>query len=442
MRAFMITGPSSNVGKTTISLALARAIKNRGYDISGFKTCPDFIDLIYLELKKKKRAGNLDFHLMGKEGAYKSLSMNRGQYGLVEGAMGYFDGIYNTFENSSYHISKDLNIPAILVYSPKGEMFSAVPKIKGMVDFEGSRIKGLILNKTSEPIYIRHKEIIEEYVGIEVLGYLTKDESIRLDSKYLGLALPEESKEVEDFIESAGNMVEKTVNITRILELANEIKIQKKEKYKKRNIRLAIAYDEAFNFYYNENLRILEETCQVTYFSPLWDDKLPQVDLLYMGGGYPELYIDQLEKNIKMKESIKKHGESGKYILAEGGGLMYLMSSIEDKIMVGIFKGHARMTPRLQNFGYVNVCLSQDSILGKKGHRLRGHEFHRSLVETKEMPIFNINKPKNPSKNWQCGYQYKNVLAYYQHFHFLGNMESLDYLFDRIEKAKEEGNVY
>ena len=432
----MITAPSSNSGKTTITLGLARAIKNRGYNISGFKSGPDFIDLKYLELASGKIAGNLDMHLMGKEGIRKSLSMNEGQYAIVEGAMGYFDGIYNTFENSSYHISKELNIPAILVYSPKGEMFTAIPKIKGMVEFEGSNIKGIILNNTSETIYRLFKEKIQEYIDIELLGYLPKDESLTLDSKYLGLALPGENKGTEELISNAAKLVEKTIHIDRILEMANEIKIEEEIEVKKRNIKIAIAHDRAFNFYYNENLKLLENIGQVDYFSPLEDKNIPEADLIYIGGGYPELYKGELEENLEMKNSIRNHAENGKHILAEAGGLMYLMSSIEDKAMVDIFKGKTTMTNRLQNFGYVDVELMEDCILGEKGDILRGHEYHRSIVETIEKPLFNIRKAKNPSKNWQCGYKYKNVLGYYQHFNFLGNMKSLDCLLDGIENKR------
>ena len=146
MQGVMITAPASNTGKTTLSFGIIRAIKNRGIDVSAFKTGPDFIDTKYLGIASGKRAGNLDIHLMGREGIKKSIAMNTGQLAVVEGAMGYFDGMYNTFEKSSYDISKELDIPAILVYRPQGEMFSAIPKIKGMVDFSGSKIKGIILN--------------------------------------------------------------------------------------------------------------------------------------------------------------------------------------------------------------------------------------------------------------------------------------------------------
>ena len=162
MKTVMITAPTSNSRKTIITLGLIRAIKNRNINVSAFKTGPDFIDTKYLQLASGKRAGNLDMHLMGRKGISKSLGMNLGEFAVIEGAMGYFDGIHNSFENSSYDISKELDVPSILVYSPKGEMFSIIPKVKGMVDFEDSKIKGIILNKVSGSMYELLKEKIED----------------------------------------------------------------------------------------------------------------------------------------------------------------------------------------------------------------------------------------------------------------------------------------
>ncbi|NLK44316.1 MAG: cobyrinate a,c-diamide synthase [Tissierellia bacterium] len=439
MKSIMITAPSSNTGKTTITLGLIRAMKNKGLNISAFKTGPDFIDLKYLELASGKRAGNLDMHLMGKKGIRESLSMNYGEYGIIEGAMGYFDGIFNTFENSSFHISKELDIPAILVYRPKGEMFSAIPKIKGMVEFPGSKIKGLILNKVSKDMYLLLKEKIKEYIDIEVLGYLSHDISLEVESRYLGLMQPEEKKDTEELISKAAIAVEKTIDIDKILKLASEIEITPYEYDRKKDIKVAIAYDEAFNFYYNENLNLLENICKVEYFSPIRDKKLPQADLIYIGGGYPEIYKKELSLNKDMIISIRENAGKGKPIIAEAGGFMYLVSSIENYPMCNIFNGHAKMTDRLQRFGYVNIDLNQDTLLGKQGTIITGHEYHRSLIHIELEPIFYIAKPMNNKRKWQCGYIYKNVLAYYQHINFLGNMESLNYLLDIVKNIRKEG---
>ncbi len=366
MKTIMITAPQSNEGKTLISLGLIRALKNRGLDVSAFKTGPDFIDTSYLALASKKRAGNLDMHMMGEEGIKIALSMNRGEYAVIEGAMGYFDGIYNSFENSSYHISNKLNINAILIYTPKGEMFSAIPKIKGMIDFPRSRIKGIIFNRVNKASYMLLKERVEEYTGLKVLGYVENEEEANLGSRFRALVEGTQNKEAEDLIERTAEILVKTVDLDGIISLMKDLEIREYQYPRKRDIKVSIAYDEAFSFYYSENLKLLERVCQVEHFSPIKDRKVPKCHLLYIGGGYPELYKEELSQNKAMLSSIREMAEGGAYIYAESGGFMYLVEEIEGYPMVGIFKGKAYMTDRLQRFGYCNIKLREDSLLGKK----------------------------------------------------------------------------
>lgn len=440
MKTIMITAPSSNTGKTVVTLGIIRALKNRGLDVSAFKTGPDFIDRKYIGLASGKSAGNLDMHLMGRDGIWESLAMNNGEFAVIEGAMGYFDGIYNTYENSSYDISRELDIPSILVYTPKGEMFSAIPKIKGMVDFSNSRIKGIILNKTNESMYKLLKEKIKEHIDIEVLGYLPMDDSLKIESRYLGLLQPDENLELEHLIQKASALVEKTIDINKIIKMSKEIDLKPKINTPRKNIKVAIAYDDAFNFYYEENIKLLENICTVEYFSPLNDKYIPKADLIYIGGGYPELYAERLSQNTDMINSIRRHVNNGGYLYGEAGGLMYLVDSIEGYPMCGIFRGQSIMTERLQRFGYVNIELKADSILGQVGDKFTGQEFHRSIIETDEKQILNITKPMT-NREWNCGFSYKNSLGIYQHINFIGNKNALDYLLTRIEKDVEL-NVY
>lgn len=435
MKTIMITGPSSNAGKTVLTLGITRALKNRGLDISPFKTGPDFIDTKYLAAAAKKTAGNLDIHMMGKEGLKESLGMNLGDYGIIEGAMGYFDGISNTYENSSFHISKELDIPAVLVYTPKGEMFSAIPKIKGMVDFSNNRIKGIIFNKTSEKIYSMLKEQIEKYLDIEVLGYIPKNKSLEIEERYLGLYEPHENKDLDNKLDTIASKIEETLDMDRLIGLFKDIKVQEFKYPKKRNIKVAIAYDKAFNFYYEENIKLLENMAEVVYFSPLKDNSLPDTDLLYIGGGYPELYKKELSKNKSMIDSIREFGQNGGYIYGEGGGFMYLVDNIEDTPMVGLINGQVVMTNRLQRFGYIDMELEEDCLLGNKGDKIRAQEFHRSIVETKGNEIFKIDKPKS-TRNWKCGYTKKNILVGYPHINFLGNKKVLDHILNLVENKR------
>ncbi len=440
MKAIMITAPSSGSGKTLITLGLLRALKKRGLNICGFKTGPDYIDNKFIEISSGKRAGNLDFHLMGDEGVKNAIAMGEGEYAVVEGAMGYFDGIYNTFRNSSFDISRKLDINTILVYTPKGEMFSIIPKIKGMVDFEGSKIKGIILNKVSERMYLLLKEKIEEYVGIKVFGYIERSENLKVESRHLGLVQGIEIKGIEEIIDRASEMIEKNVDIDSILSIVSEINTQSFNYPKKRNITVGIAYDKAFSFYYSENLKLLENVCNVKYFSPLKEKIIPDCDIIYFGGGYPEVYKYELSKNIEVLKSIKSFADNGGFIYGECGGFMYLTQEIEGVKMCQIFKGKSMMTQKLQRFGYINIELKEDCLLGQKGDTLTGHEFHKSVSVVDQNEIFSITTPMG-KRNWSCGYRYKNVLAGYPHINFLGNMKAFNSIMNRIVMQKPKDNT-
>lgn len=433
MKTIMITAPTSNSGKTFVTLGIIRALKKRGLNVCGYKTGPDYIDTKFLEEAAGVRAGNLDIHMMGKEGLIGSIAMGEGDYVVVEGAMGYFDGIHNTFLNSSYDISKVLNINTILVYTPEGEMFSAIPKIKGMVDFEGSMIRGIILNKVSSSMYMLLKEKIEEYIGIKILGYVENDQSLKIDSRHLGLIQSDEIENVEEVIDNISVLVEKNVDLDGIMELMSEANVPKYVYPDKIDLKVGIAYDSAFSFYYSENLRLFENVCDVVYFSPISDEKIPECDLLYLGGGYPELHLEELSRNTSMKGSIKEFANKGGCIYAEGGGLMYLMEYIEGHEMCGVFKGRSNMTDRLQRFGYLNMKLNVDCLLGEMGDVLAGNEFHKSVTQIEGEEVYRILKPMSKRK-WECGYVYKNVLAGYPHINFLGNMKAFNYLLNRVKK--------
>lgn len=416
MKSVMIAAPESNSGKTIVAAGIIRALKNRGVDVSAFKTGPDFVDRKYIELASKKKAGNLDMHLMGQEGIHDAISMNKGEFAVIEGVMGYFDGIHNTYENSSYDISRKLDIPSILVYSPKGEMFTIIPKIKGMVDFSNNRIKGLILNKTSSAMYKLLKEQIEKHMDIKVLGYIPYEESMKIN-------------ELDNPMDEIASIVEENIDVDEILNMSRKIEVKSFEYPEKTNLTVAIAYDDAFNFYYQENINLLEKTTNVRYFSPLNDEKIPEADLVYIGGGYPELFKDELSRNISMINSLRNYANKGGYIYGEGGGLMYLSNSIDGTPMCKIIDGESRMTDRLQNFGYSNIIL--------KEYTIPAQEFHRSILETDMEGVFSLKKPMS-KKSWKSGYKYKNVLGIFQHINFLGNMKAFNHLLKKLQDKKEK----
>ncbi|PCI24930.1 MAG: cobyrinic acid a,c-diamide synthase [SAR324 cluster bacterium] len=437
MKSIMIAAPASGNGKTTLTLGILRALKNRGLDVCAYKTGPDYIDRAFLETASGKPAGNLDMHLQGREGMYQSLSLSNSEYGVIEGVMGYFDGIYNTWQNSSYHISRLLDIPTLLVYSPKGEMFSAIPKIQGMCDFEGSTISMVVFNQVTEHYYQLLKEAVEEHTNLKVLGYIPKTEAFSLKSRHLGLIQEQEIENLDQTIDHIAQIVEEQLDLNSLIEAMRPVTLPKAieaPRFPHYGIRVAIAKDRAFSFYYKENLEMLEACCEVSYFSPLSDEKIPDCDLLYLGGGYPEVYRQRLSQNTAMLESIRAFVEDDGYVFAECGGFMFLTDFIEEDAMVGIFPGKSSLTKRLQRFGYIDLKLKEHCLLGEKGDSLTAHEFHKSISDVKGKSLFQIQKTMG-EKSWECGFQYKNVLAGYPHIHFLGNQKAFQHMLFTVQQA-------
>jgi len=435
MKAVLIAAPSSGSGKTTITMGILRAMRNMGLDVCAFKTGPDYIDRAFLERACKGRAGNLDMHIQGKEGMLSALALASEEYCVLEGAMGYFDGIHNTYINSSYDISRELDVSSILVYTPGGEMFSAIPKLKGMAEFGASGIKAVIFNNVSERYYRLLKEALEKHTDLKALGYLPKIDTAELKSRHLGLVQSIELDNLEEKIEELAERVKDTIDLNGVIQLMRDIPSGIRPEIGKYDIKVSIARDKAFSFYYTENLDILEKACQVRYFSPLEDKRLPQCDLLYLGGGYPEVFKNELAMNGTMLDSIREYSRKGGHVYSECGGFMYLTDSIDGEKMAGVFPGDSRMTGRLQNFGYVDMVLRQDCMLGSKGDRITAHEFHRSVSEVRSDTIFDISKTMD-ARTWEGGYLYKNTYGGYPHISFLGNLKVLENILDSIEMEK------
>jgi cobyrinic acid a,c-diamide synthase len=436
MKTILITAPSSGSGKTTITIGIIRALIKKGLDVCAFKTGPDYIDRAFMEKASGRSTGNLDMHLQGKDGMHAALSMASAEYCVIEGAMGYFDGISNTYSNSSYDISKELAINSILIYTPKGEMFSAIPKIKGMAEFEESNIKAVIFNNVTEKHYKMLKEAMELHTNLKVLGYIPKILDVEFKSRHLGLIQSIEIADIEEKIDVISEVILKNIDLEELIKLTKDIKTSDAPKVRKRNIRAAVALDSAFSFYYAENIRLLEMACETIYFSPLSDKFLPDCDLLYLGGGYPEVFEEALAKNKSMLASIKDYSKEGGFIYSECGGFMYLNKYINSEEMVSVFPGQSKLTKSLQRFGYIDIQLKEDCILGKKGEKITAHEFHKSVTDIDLNPIFSITKTMGDAK-WECGYLHKNTYGGYPHINFLGNMNVFNNILDSIERSKK-----
>ncbi|MPQ33318.1 cobyrinate a,c-diamide synthase [Clostridium estertheticum] len=433
MQSIVIASNASGGGKTTVTLGIMKALKNRGFKVQGYKVGPDYIDSAFHSKITGQDSRNLDLYLMGEAGVKASFSRGRGDLGVVEGVMGLYDGKGIDTSYSTYHVSKVLDLPIILVLSPKAQVATFCAEINGIVNFKDANIRGIILNNITESYYNLLKSAIDKNCKIKVLGYLPKDERLSLKSRHLGLIQSSEIEDLEEKIEVCAKLLEKHLDMDLLLEQFNESKkyvdnfhVENKGK------RIAVAYDKAFSFYYKENLELLEELGEVIYFSPLIDNELPSnIDFLYLGGGYPEVFIKELSENTSMIYSIKKALDSGLRCYAECGGLMYLTlgekSLDEEQIThkaVGFFDGYYSLTTRLQNFGYAKIKVEVENTILPKDMSINCHEFHKSFVNLQEEKIFKLSKDvyDGSRKNWLCGYIKKNTIAVYGHVHFFGNL--------------------
>lgn len=434
MKSIVIASNCSGGGKTTVTLGIMKALKNRGFKVQGYKVGPDYIDTAFHTKITGSDSRNLDLYLMGEAGVKASFSRGDGDLGVVEGVMGLYDGKGIDTSNSTYHISKVLDLPIILVLSPKAQVATLCAEINGIVNFRDANIKGIILNNITEGYYNLLKAAINENCNLKVLGYLPSDERLDLKSRHLGLIQSSEVEDLEEKIEVCAKLLEKHLDMDLLLD-----EFKESEKYvdnfhvENKGKRIAVAYDRAFSFYYKGNLELLEELGEVIYFSPLEDRSLPSnIDFLYIGGGYPEVFIKKLSQNTSMLDSIKIALNNGLRCYAECGGLMYLTQGEklegEEQIShntVGFFDGYYTLTKTLQNFGYAEINVEVENNILLKNMSINCHEFHKSTVELYEKKVFKLSKQvyDGDLKNWRCGYVLKNTLAAYGHVHFFGNLD-------------------
>lgn len=427
MKSIVISSNTSGGGKTTVTLGLMKALMNRGYKIQGYKAGPDYIDPAFHSHITGNSSRNLDLYLMGENGVKASFSRGKGDLGIVEGVMGLYDGKGITSEYSTAHLARTLDLPVVLVLSPKAQSATLSAEINGLINFEAVNIAGVIFNNISESYYRLLKASIEEHCKIKVFGYVPKDENLSLKSRHLGLVQSSEIEDLGNKIEQCSRLLESYVDIDALIALFKETdEFADDYHLEKKGIRTAVAFDKAFSFYYKENIELLQELGEVEFFSPLTDKKLPEnIDFLYLGGGYPEVFKEELNENQLMLKSIKEALENGLKCYAECGGLMYLTESIDGLKTVGYFKGKSCMTSRLHNFGYASIKIAKENNSIPKGLKINCHEFHKSYVDLEEEKVYTLTKTMydNSIKEWNCGYVKNNTLAAYGHVHFFNNLD-------------------
>ncbi len=435
--AFCIAGTHSGVGKTTITLGILAALRRRGLKVQPFKCGPDYIDPGHHTLAAGKTSRNLDTWMMGVEAVQNSYAhaIHDADIAVAEGVMGLFDGASSTeITGSTAHVSMLLNIPVILVVDAKAMARSVAALVHGFSSFDNNlHIAGVIANRVGSD---RHKTILREALEAAnlppLLGAIPTSNKWHSEERHLGLVTAKESEHAEDWFIIIADEIESCINIDQLLLLCNTVKPSTtvNQIIDSPTIRLGIAVDEAFQFYYEDNLDVIRSCgVELVEFSPIHDTALPQkLAGLYIGGGYPELYAEKLHANNSMRKSIKTFADNGGHIYAECGGLMYLCKSLCDQNnqvwdMCNILNAETIMEKRRKRLGYVEATVTQTGLFGEKGTMVRGHEFHWSDVKNIDAsitPFFNAKFARS-NKTLPRGLHYKNVWASYIHLHFGSN---------------------
>lgn len=362
--------------------------------------------------------------------------------------MGYYDGMGgNTAQNSSYEIAQYLSIPVVLVVNAEGMALSVAALVKGFADFMPGPIAGVILNRVSPGMLAMYREIIETHTGIAVLGCMPKEEKVMIQSRHLGLVTAGEIDDLQAKVDALAQLAAEHIDLDKLVSLAQgapELEVAQsdvtslKNDKAQENIRLGMSRDEAFCFVYPDALDDLKQAgVEVVEFSPLHDTSLPaNLDALYLCGGYPELYLEQLSANKSMLESIGAAHKVGMPIWAECGGFMYLGDSVEDVALCGVIPMHSTMTQRLQNFGYITLIAQEDTMLLAQGESVTAHEFHYSKCSLKSNHL-SLTATKTSGKHWSAGYCKDNIFALYPHINLAGHPRLINKL---VVAAKEFRN--
>jgi cobyrinic acid a,c-diamide synthase len=428
----MIAGTNSGCGKTTITCAILRALMDKGLKVAAFKCGPDYIDPMFHTEIIGAKSRNLDLFLCGEEATKYLLKKNSegADISVIEGVMGLYDGLgVDNSKYSSCDLSNRTKTPVILVVNCRGMSYSIVAMIKGYMTFQENQIVGVILNNTSKAMYSRYKESIENHLPIKVLGFMPSQKEAVFESRHLGLVTAEEVTALDEKIAILSEMATENIDLEGLVELAQsapsldypEINVEKQEP-----VKIAIARDKAFCFYYEDSLELLRQMgATLIPFSPLGDKSLPkEIDGLILGGGYPELYLEKLANNKTLLKSIKEAVANGLPTYGECGGFMYLGKTITlDNVeydMVGAINTHSAMTKRLQNFGYVNLKANEDNLFCEAGGWINGHEFHYASSDDNGSTFKAI---KQTGKTWEGVFGTSSLYAGYPHLHLWGNID-------------------
>ena len=431
--AVLIAGTHSGVGKTTVVLGLMAALRRRGLMVQPFKVGPDFIDPSHHTAICGRPSRNLDTFMMGIAGVRRSfcVGVQGADVAVIEGVMGLYDGLDATEEASTALVAKALDIPVLLVLNVHGMSRSAAAVELGYSTFDPEiKIVGTISNQVGSE---RHYSLLQKSLKLPIFGAIPRRSDVEVESRHLGLHM---GFEMKHDLEALASLIEDHADIDRILTLTCQMPDAPfTSQVAQRQVKIGVAMDEAFCFYYQENFNELRSKgVELVHFSPLRDN-LPDVDGLYIGGGYPELYAKQLESS-PTRLQIKSASQDGMPIYGECGGLMYLGEDLESGDsayrMVGALPGTTVMTKKLQALGYVEADVVKPNPVVAMGKTIRGHEFHYSRMDCRRDAIFSyrLSRGKGIQDGWD-GLAEHNTLGGYLHTHFYS------YPVDRFVKSCE-----
>ncbi len=449
----VIAGTNSGVGKTTVVTGLLAALRQKGIRVQPFKIGPDYIDPGFHTKAAGAESYNLDTWLVPEKRLAENFAFLAGsaEISVIEGVMGLYDGGAKGI-SSTAEIAKKLQAPVVLVINAKSMGQSAGAIAMGYRDYDPElNLAGVILNRVGS---LRHAEMTKESIekiGIPVLGVIHRNDDLQTPERHLGLT-PVTEMDPTQRIEYMRETITKSVDLEKVMRVASAASelnfIVSEDSPERYNVRIGIAKDEAFSFYYPTGIAYLEKMgAEIIPFSPLNDENLPHVDALIFGGGFPEMFLDKLAQNTVLKEKIRNVAKNGMPIYAECGGLLYLSHEIIDfggvsYPMVGLVPASAKMETKLQRVGYVEASAQRESIFCRKGDVLRGHEFHFSSLTTKhDFPWAYRLQGSRQSESHLEGYAVGNVLASYLHLAFDGNESATKRFLSIVEKYRREHNA-
>lgn len=420
----LIAGTGSGCGKTTVTLALLCALKKRGLSVSAAKCGPDYIDPMFHRSVVGTSSVNLDPFFFDADTLKALLAENAADLTVVEGVMGYYDGVGMTTRASAYELARLTETPAVLVVNARGAALSVLAQIKGFLDLmPESHVKGVILNNCTEKVASALAPLIRERLGIEPLGCMPRLPACELGSRHLGLITAPEIEDLKSKLSLLAQQAEKTVDLDGLVRLASsaeELTYTPLTLPRLESVRIAVARDRAFCFYYEESLAALEKMgAQLVPFSPLEDAHLPgDIHGLILGGGYPELYAEALSRNTSLLREIRLALENGLPCIAECGGFMYLTERIAGFPAVGFIRGASFDAGGLQRFGYITLTANEDGMLLKTGESVPAHEFHRWDCENTGSAC---TAQKPDGRSWPCVFTSPTLYAGFPHLHLLAD---------------------